>query len=121
MAKFIIKNTNTGIKFDLDINSHIVCTSEVYTSMEACKNGINSVKKNSSLNKIDDLTIDKKDSITNPKFEIYQDKAGKFRFRLKASNGQIVATSDDFKAKEDCLKVVDLIVKEAKDASIQKD
>lgn len=119
MAKFIIKTTTTGIKFDLDINSHIVLTSQVYKSMEACKNGIESVKKNAVLNKIDDLSVEGND-VTNPKFEVYADNAGKFRFRLKASNGQIVATSEDFKTKEDCLKVIDLIVKNSGNASVEK-
>lgn len=120
MAKFIIKETNTGIKFDLDIDSHIVCTSQVYTTLSACEKGIESVKNNAALNKIEDLTLENPEKITNPKFEIYQDNAGGFRFRLKASNGQIIASSDDFKQKEDCLKVINLIVKEAKKASIEK-
>ena len=120
MAKFIVKQTNTGFKFDLDINSHIVCTSEVYTTIGACEKGIESVKKNSALNKVEDLTLENADKLTNPKFEIYQDKAGGFRFRLKASNGQVVAASEDFKAKEDCLKVINLIAKEAPKASTEK-
>lgn len=33
------------------------------------------------------------------KFEIYKDKAGEFRFRLKASNGQIVLSSEGYKSK----------------------
>jgi uncharacterized protein YegP (UPF0339 family) len=33
------------------------------------------------------------------KFEVYQDRAGKFRFRLKASNGQVVATGEAYKTK----------------------
>jgi uncharacterized protein YegP (UPF0339 family) len=30
------------------------------------------------------------------KFEVYKDRAGKFRFRLKASNGQVVATGEAY-------------------------
>jgi uncharacterized protein len=30
------------------------------------------------------------------KFEVYSDKAGKFRFRLKASNGQVVAIGEAY-------------------------
>ena len=119
MAKFIIKTTATGTKFDLNINGHIVLTSQVYKSLDACKNGIDSVKKNAPLNKIDDLDVEG-DEVTNPKFEVYTDNAGKFRFRLKASNGQIIATSEDFKAKEDWLKVVALVVKEASGAAIEE-
>ncbi|GGL12609.1 YegP family protein [Mangrovihabitans endophyticus] len=33
------------------------------------------------------------------KFEVYTDKANKFRFRLKASNGQIVASSEAYDTK----------------------
>jgi uncharacterized protein YegP (UPF0339 family) len=33
------------------------------------------------------------------KFEVYSDKAGKFRFRLKASNGQVVATGEAYETK----------------------
>jgi uncharacterized protein len=33
------------------------------------------------------------------KFEVYTDKAGKFRFRLKASNGQVVATGEAYETK----------------------
>lgn len=47
MGKFVIKKTNTGIKFDLKAgNGQVIATSEVYTSDVACKNGIASVKKN---------------------------------------------------------------------------
>lgn len=120
MAKFIIKKTNTGVKFDLNIDGHIVCTSEVYTTLSACENGIDSVKKNSAFNKVEDETIENREKVTFPKFQVYADKAGKFRFRLCASNGQIIAVSEDFKAKADCLKVVDLIAKKAKDAKVEK-
>ena len=33
------------------------------------------------------------------KFEIYKDKGGKFRFRLKATNGQVILTSQGYKTK----------------------
>lgn len=33
------------------------------------------------------------------KFEVYEDKAGKFRFRLKASNGQVVAVGEAYETK----------------------
>ena len=47
MGKFEIKNTKTGIKFNLKAgNGEIIATSEVYSSEDACLNGIASVKKN---------------------------------------------------------------------------
>ena len=33
------------------------------------------------------------------RFELYQDKAGEYRFRLKASNGEIIGASEGYKAK----------------------
>ena len=42
------------------------------------------------------------EEVTNPKFEIYTDKAGEFRFRLKARNGEIILSSEGYKAKASC-------------------
>lgn len=39
-----------------------------------------------------------------PKFEVYLDEAGEYRFRLRARNGQIIAVSQGYKSKEGCLK-----------------
>ncbi|MCI6989036.1 MAG: DUF1508 domain-containing protein [Campylobacter sp.] len=88
--------------------------------MASCKKSIQSVKKNSSFGKIEDLSVDSSQKLSFPKFQIYADKAGKFRFRLCATNGQIIATSDDFIKKEDCLKVINLVINQAKDAEISK-
>ena len=47
MGKFAIKRVKTGIKFNLKAgNGEIIATSEVYSSESACKNGIESVRKN---------------------------------------------------------------------------
>ena len=47
MGKFLLKQTNTGFKFDLKAsNGEVIATSEVYSSESACKNGIESVRKN---------------------------------------------------------------------------
>lgn len=40
----------------------------------------------------------------NPQFEIYKDAAGKFRFRLKATNGEIIAEGQGYESKEGCEK-----------------
>ena len=37
------------------------------------------------------------------KFEIEKDKKGEFRFRLKASNGRIIATSEGYKTRKSCI------------------
>ena len=47
MGKFVMRQTATGVKFDLKAsNGEVIATSEVYTTDAACKNGIESVKKN---------------------------------------------------------------------------
>lgn len=49
------------------------------------------------------------------KFEIYQDKRGEYRFRLKASNGQIILTGEGYKAKAGCMNGVDSVRKNSAD------
>ena len=47
MGKFVIKKTNTGVKFDLKAgNGQVIATSEGYKTMASCQNGIESVQKN---------------------------------------------------------------------------
>ncbi len=46
-GKFVIRDTKTGIKFDLRAgNSQVILTSEVYSSLAACRKGIESVRNN---------------------------------------------------------------------------
>lgn len=45
------------------------------------------------------------------KFEIYKDKAGEFRFRLKAGNGQIILASEGYKAKTSCKNGIESVRK----------
>jgi uncharacterized protein YegP (UPF0339 family) len=52
------------------------------------------------------------------KFEVYQDKRGEYRFRLKASNGQTIATGEGYKTKKSCLNGIESIRKNAPDAAL---
>ena len=52
------------------------------------------------------------------KFELYKDKAGKFRFRLKASNGEIIATGEAYESKASAKKGIESVQKNAADATI---
>ena len=54
------------------------------------------------------------------KFTIYKDKAGEFRFRLKARNGEIIAVSEGYKAKASALNGIESVRKNAPDAKIEK-
>ncbi|UTN03354.1 YegP family protein [Flavobacterium bizetiae] len=85
MGKFVItKRTNGEFQFNLKAgNGQTILTSEGYTTKAACLNGIESVKTNSK----DDSKFDKLES-----------KSGKPYFNLKASNGQIIGSSEMYES-----------------------
>ena len=119
MGKFVIRKTNTGIKFDLKAsNGEVIATSEVYSSPESCKKGLASVQKNAPVAAVENQTLEGYAVEKHPKFEIYTDKAGEFRFRLKATNGQIIAVSEGYKAIASCLNGIESVKKHAVDAKI---
>lgn len=119
MGKFVVKETKTGTKFDLKAgNGEVIATSEVYASKSACMNGIESVKKNAVVAAIEDQTVEGFATEKNPKFEVYTDKAGEFRFRLKAGNGQIIATGEGYKSKAGCMNGIESIKKNAPEAEV---
>lgn len=119
MGKFLIRKTNTGIKFDLKAgNGEVIATSEVYKSDASCKKGIASVQKNAPVAVVENQTVEGCAKEKHPKFEVYQDKAGEFRFRLKATNGQVIAASEGYKKLASCLKGIESVKKNAVDAKI---
>ena len=119
MGKYLIKKTKTGIKFDLKAgNGEVIATSEVYTTEKACRAGIASVQKNAPVAAVEDQTAEGFEKQKHPTFEIYNDKAGEFRFRLKATNGQIIAVGEGYKQLSGCLNGVDSVKKNAPDAEI---
>ena len=106
MGKFEIKEVKTGVKFNLKaVNNQIVATSQIYKSMSGCKNA--------PLAAVEDQTEEGFEKMKNPKFEIYLDKAGEFRFRLKAANGQIIASSEGYTKMASCKNGIDSVVKNA--------
>ena len=120
MGKFVVKETKTGIKFDLKAgNGEVIATSEVYSSEASCLNGIESVR-NCCAGDIEDQTVEGFETVKHPKFEVYLDKAGEFRFRLKARNGEIIATSEGYKAKAGCMNGIESVKKNAPDAPVER-
>ena len=114
MSKFVIREVASGIKFDLKAsNGQVILTSEVYESAAACQAGIASVAKNAPIANVEDQTVEGYETLTHPKFEVYQDKAGEYRFRLKARNGQIIGISEGYKAKASCLNGVESVKENA--------
>ena len=119
MGKFIIRQTETGIKFDLKNDAgDVIATSQVYKSLSACKRGAESVQKN-ALAEIEDQTVEDFAVLTHPKYEVYKDAKGDYRFRLKAPNGQIVAISGAFKEVGSCMEQVAAVRAGAPDAQIE--
>jgi uncharacterized protein YegP (UPF0339 family) len=53
-----------------------------------------------------------------PMFEWYKDKKGKFRFRLKAANGEIIAVSEGYNSKDGCVNGIESVKKNAPIAKI---
>ena len=123
MGKFVIKDTkNGGVKFDLKAtNGQVIASSQVYKSLKSCKGGIKSVTVNAPISEIEDQTVEGFETLKNPKFEVYKDKAGEFRFRLKARNGQIIAVGESYTTLKNCLNGIASIKKNVVDAPTIKE
>ena len=101
MGKFIIKKTTTGFNFSLYAanKEKIAVSSQVYSTKAACKKGMESIAKNAAKciaeDRIEDNTLKNPTAKTCPKFEVYFDKAGLYRYRLFAANGESIAMSEE--------------------------
>ena len=119
MGKFVIRIVSSGVKFDLKAaNGQSIAASEVYDTKAACENGIESVRKNAPIAKLEDQTAENRKTVSNPKFELYEDKSGEFRFRLKARNGQTIAVSEGYTTKAACENGIESVRKNATDAQV---
>jgi len=126
MGKFIIKKTPSGgFNFSLYAANQekIAVASQVYTTKAACKTGMASVGKNAvkciAEDRIVDTTLQKVEEKTNPKFEIYFDKAGLYRYRLFASNGESIAICEEgYKSKSGVKNGMKSVSVNAPDAEI---
>ena len=113
-GKYIVKETASGIKFSLAAgNNQVIGVSEIYSSRAALEKGIESVRKNAPAANVEDQTVEPAETATCPKFEIYNDKAGEFRFRLKARNGEIILASEGYKTKASCENGIESVRKNA--------
>ncbi len=121
MGKFVIKTGKSGVRFNLLAgNGQVIGTSEIYKADASCLNGIDSVRR-CSAGGIQDLTDEGAEQVKHPKFEVYQDKAGEYRFRLKARNGEIILASEGYKEKKSCLSGIESVKKNAPDAEITRE
>ena len=120
MGKFVIKQAKTGYIFNLKAtNGQVIATSQVYKLEPLCRKGIESVRRNAPIAALEDQTAADFEVQKHPKFEVYADKAGQFRFRLKATNGQIIAVGEGYKTLKNCLAGVESVRKNAPEAAIE--
>ena len=78
-----------------------------YADLKSCKAGIDSVRRFSGVENIEDY----------PKYEIYKDKQGKFRYRLFANNGNLLCISEDgYASKESCKAGIQSVARWAPEA-----
>lgn len=108
MGKFVItKRTNGEFQFNLKAgNGQVILTSEGYTTLAACKNGIESVKKNA----VDDARFERKEAKNGAPF-----------FNLKAGNGQIIGKSEMYSSQAACENGIASVMKNAPEAEVVED
>ena len=105
MGKFVISLRKNGeFQFNLlATNGQVILSSEGYTTKTACLNGVESVKKNAA----------------NPdRFEVKVAKNGKPFFNLKASNGQVIGSSQMYSSEATMKNGIASVAKNAPDAPV---
>lgn len=105
MGKFIItKRKNEEYQFNLEAsNGQVVLTSEGYTNKAGCKNGIDSVKNNSTL---------------DSRYQRLIANNGQYYFNLKAANGEIIGTSQMYTTIYNRENGISAVKNNAPDASV---
>ena len=113
MGKFVVKQSKSGgFVFNLKAsNGQVIASGQVYKSIAACRNGIKSIQTNAPVAAVEDQTAEGFEVQKNPKFEIYTDKRGETRFRLKAKNGQVIAVSEGYTSKANCKNGIESVKK----------
>ena len=86
-------------------NGETILSGEGYAAKAGVMNGIESVKENSKMDE---------------RFESYTDKAGKYRFRLKAANGQVIGSSEGYESEASCKAGIESVKRWAKEAKINE-
>lgn len=97
-GKYVIKKTDKGnFVFKLySANFRVVAIgAQAYTTLGAAKIGVQSVINNAEKAPIENQTLKNYETLKFPKWEIYLDKKGEYRLRLYATNGSLIATTND--------------------------
>jgi hypothetical protein len=119
MGKYVIKQTKDGCyMFNLVAsNGQVIGTSQTYRALNSAKSGIESVKRISYC-RVEDQTVQDVKKLTHPKWELYEDEAGEYRFRLKAMNGEIILASQGYSAKASAQKGLESVKNNAEEAEV---
>ena len=119
MGKFVIRSTEKGSRFNLVAgNGEVIAISQTYKSLASCKGGVASVQACAPVASVEDQTQEDWKPTKCPKFQVYQDKAGEFRFRLLARNGQNIAGSEGYTQLRSCRAGIESVRKNAPDAAV---
>lgn len=122
-GKFDIRKAKDG-RFFFSLyasNGAVIAYSQIYSSASAVTTGINSVISNANKAEIEDTTLKKPITLPCPKWEIYIDKAGEYRFRLYAINGQCVChSSHGYSTKSGCKGGIESIRRFSSEARVDK-
>lgn len=119
MGKFLIFQNEKGLRFHLKAsNGETIATSELYTTLASLRSGVESIRKNAPKAKLQDLTKEAK-KVTNPRFQVFLDKGGYYRFNLYARNGQIIASSQPYTSWEACCSGIESVRNNAPEAEIE--
>ena len=118
MGKFVIHQTAKGYTFELHAaNGEAVAVSEVYNTEAACCKGVQAVIRCAPTAPISDVDASGK-LPPNPRFEIFSDKNGSFRFRLRAKNGKIIGVSQPYGSLAACQNGIESVRVNAQNGEI---
>ena len=108
MGQFVMRQVPSGIKFDLLAgNGQVIATSEVYRTAAACRKGMESVRRYGPTAGIGDEEAG--EMTAHPRFGIFRDKAGEYRFRLTSRNGRVIAVSGGYSTKAACFAGIESV------------
>lgn len=122
-GRFEINKSKDGKKFFFNLyasNKVGIATSQMYSTAQSALTGIKSVIANAAEAPIEDQTLKKYDTLPFPKWEIYVDNGGKYRFRLNASNGSCICHSQGYTTKTACKNGIDSIIRSSRNPEIDK-
>ena len=123
VGTFDVKKAKDGrYVFNLyNANHIIIATSQIYSSSQNALGGVKSVIANAPKAAMEDTTLKNPSAQSFPKWEIYIDKAGEYRFRLYATNGSCICHAKaGYATKSNCKRGIDSIIRLAEAAQIDK-